>query len=285
MRLAIITGADSVYFDLMHDLLATLSLAKVDLDHELCVLDLGLTSDQIAITEGFGATVVRPDWVFDVPEALRTSANLGYGARPVLPEYFPGHDMYLWLDADISVQDGQFLSAFVASASDGHLAIAEEVDRSYRLEAYALKWQLGNAFRCFGLWGGLKLSLGRPINAGVFALSAEAPHWRIWRERYQQAVKRAGRVNLDQHALMAALYLDHLPCRYLDSTHNWICARSQPLWDETNLAFCRPYAPFDKIHVLHLAGRHKNKLWDIETRGGAIEPMRLSLCQAPAPTS
>lgn len=276
VRLAIVTGADCAYFDMMHKVLRTLSAAELGLDCSLNVLDFGLTPGQIALAEQCHASVIRPPWLFNAPETLRTEANLGYATRPMLPRHVPGHDMYLWLDADVSIQNGDVIRAFVTAASDGSLAIAEEVDRSYRVEPYALKWQIGNALRCFGLRQGLALCMKRPINSGVFALRADAPHWSVWQKRYQQAIDRAGRVNLDQHALMAALYLDHMPCHYLDSTHNWICTRSRPLWDETRQAFCRPYAPHDIISVLHLAGRHKNKLWDIKTLGGAIRPMHLS---------
>ncbi|MGH1481764.1 MAG: hypothetical protein ACRBM6_24045 [Geminicoccales bacterium] len=279
MRLAIITGADSAYFELMEKLLTALSSARAGQSYDLCVLDFGLSADQVATATGFGATVVRPEWAFDAPANVRTTSNLGYGTRPILPRYFPGYDLYLWLDADISVQDDKFISSFTAASMDGSLAIAEEVDRSYQLEPYALKWQIGNAFRCFGIRDGLKLCLGRPINSGVFALRGDAPHWAIWQQRYQQAIDRAGRANLDQHALMAALYLDDMPCRYLDSTHNWICTRSQPLWDEVDQVFRRPYAPFEKIDVLHLAGRHKDKLWDVKTLRGATRRMYLSYCR------
>ncbi|MGI9449132.1 MAG: hypothetical protein ACR2QH_00500 [Geminicoccaceae bacterium] len=276
MRLAVITGADSVYFDLMHELLRTLSAADIDLDYALCVLDFGLLPEQTALAERYGAAVKCPKWRFDAPDALKTDANLSYATRPLLPHCFPGYDIYLWLDADISVQDGRFISTFVEAALEGRLAIAEEVDPCYRLEPYALKWQIGNAFRCFGFRGGLALCRGRPINSGVFALRSDAPHWSKWQERYQQAIDHTHRANLDQHALMAALYLDEMPCHYLNSTYNWICGRSQPLWDEARQVFCRPHAPFEKINVLHLAGREKNKLWDIKTRAGAIQQMRLS---------
>ena len=281
MRLAVVTGADRVYFDLMQELLRTLSHADVDLDYTLCVLDFGLLPEQVAAAEHFHAKVVRPKWLFDAPDAIKTEANLGYATRPVLPQCFPGFDIYLWLDADVSVQDGSFIPTFVSAAADGRLAIAEEVDPSYRLEFYAFKWQVGNAFRCYGLRGGAGLCMGRPINSGVFALRADAPHWSVWRQRYQQAVTRAHRANLDQHALMAALYLDHMPCRYLASTYNWICTRSQPLWDEARQVFCRPLAPFEKINVLHMAGRHKDKLWAIKTRAGTVQEMRLSYSAEP----
>ena len=276
MKLAVVTGADHHYFDLMYEIITTLKSINNSTIPKLCVLDFGLLPEQIDRIRQYEVAFVRPEWTIDAPAPLRTSANLGYATRPMLPRYFPGFDMYLWLDADVSIRSHRFISAFTAAARSGHLAIAEEIDPSYGFEPHAVKWQIGNAFRCFGLRQGLKLSLGRPINSGVFALEAEAPHWALWQERYQQAVQNADRVNLDQHALMAVLYLDGLPCRYLDSTYNWICARSQPLWDETRQAFCRPYAPFDTIDVLHLAGRNKRKLWTIKTLDGAAEPMRLS---------
>ncbi len=276
MRLAIITGADHAYFDLMTRLLSTLRASTIPLDFSLCVLDFGLLPEQIALARQHDADVIRPKWTIRAPDRLKTQHNLGYATRPMLPHCFPGFDMYLWLDADISVQDGSFVHAFVNAAEDGAIAIAAEVDPSYRIEAYALKWQIGNAFRCFGLWQGLKLCWQRPINSGVFALRADAPLWPVWQARYQQAVERAGRANLDQHALMAALYLDGMPCRYLDSVHNWICTRSQPLWDEERQVFCRPYAPFDPIAVLHLAGRDKEKLHEIRTTNGKTRRMRLS---------
>lgn len=276
MRLAVITGADSAYFELMQKLLTTLSSAKTGLTYDLCVLDFGLSIDQIAFATHYSASVIRPDWAFEAPEGLKSESNLGYATRPILPRYFPNYDMYLWLDADISVQDGRFMSSFTAAAEDGSLAIAEEVDRSYRILPHALKWQIGNAFRCFGFRDGLSLCRGRPINSGVFALRGDAPHWARWQKRYQQAIDRAGRVNLDQHALMAALYLDGMPCRYLDSTHNWICTRSQPLWDETEQVFRRPRAPYEKINVLHLAGRDKDKLRNVKTLRGATRMMHLS---------
>ena len=152
----------------------------------------------------------------------------------------------------------------------------EEADPSYRTELYALKWRIGNAFRCFGFQDGLRLCLGRQINSGAFALRADAPHWRAWQDRYQRAVKRALRANLDQHALTATLTLDGLPASFLNSTFNWICVRSQPFWDNERNVFCRPAAPFEPISVLHLAGRQKHGLRDIRTLDGGIRSMPLA---------
>lgn len=276
VRLAIVTGADHFYFDLMYEVIKTLDTSDNPLNYNICVLDFGLHPEQIALIEQHQALIKHPTWMFEASDHLKTQANLGYATRPVLPSYFPGFDMYLWLDADVSIRDHTFIPKMIEAASGGSLAIAEEVDRTYAYEPHAVKWQVGNAFRCFGLRQGLKLCLGRAINSGVFALEAEAPHWSAWQARYQQAVDRAQKVNLDQHALMAVLYLDRLPCHYLDNTYNWICTRSQPVWDEARQAFCRPYAPHDVIQVLHLAGRNKRQPRSIRTLAGEMEEMQLS---------
>lgn len=283
LRAAIVTGADHHYFNLMQELLRALSPAPAGMSYDLCVLDFGLEKEERVYVASLGAQIMQPTWWFDVPDNLRLQRNLGYAARPVLPSYFPGYDVYIWLDADISVQNGQFIKAFMDAAIAGDLAIVEEKDRSYRTEPYAWKWHVGNGFRCFGLVDGLKFSLARPVNAGAFALLANAPHWSVWQERYRAAVRRADRANLDQHALIAALNFDGLAVRYLDSSYNWICMRSQPLWDEDRKVFCRPYAPFDPISVLHLAGRQKTGLREIKTLGGDVKRMALTYAGSPAP--
>ncbi len=276
MRAAIVTGADHGYFPLMHALLQTLVHNRVDCEHKLFVFDFGLKAEEIVTIETLGAEVLKPDWWFDAPSSIREPRNLGYAARLQIPDYAPGYDAYLWLDADISVQNGAFVTDFLEAARDGALAVAEERDPSYKIELYALKWHIGNAFRSFGLTDGLRICLSRPINAGAFALRADAPHWAVWRRHYQDAVTRSQRANLDQHALMAALYLDGLPVSYLKSTHNWICARSQPLWDDDRQVFCCPTSPHDPISVLHLAGREKEGVRPIKTLDGGIKSMALT---------
>lgn len=281
MQAAIVTGADHGYFPLMHALLQTLDRTRIDPACRLLALDFGLLPDERTALDALVDEVVRPTWWFDAPDHLRLPRNLGYAARPMIPKYFPGYDTYLWLDADISVQDGQFAADFLRAADEGALAIVEEVDPSYRTELYALKWRIGNAFRCFGAVDGLRLCLGHQVNSGAFALRADAPHWAAWQQRYQWAVMKAGRANLDQHALMATLCLDALPVSYLDSTQNWICARSQPIWDDDRQLFCRPSPPFEPISVLHLAGRQKKGVHEIKTLSGGIKAMPLTYAQSP----
>src|ERR1700737_3121414 len=104
----------------------------------------------------------------------------------------------------------------------------------------------------------------------MFAIHADAPHWREWARRYEAAIARTGAlVPHDQFALNQALHGalfergPRLETRLLDPTCNWICDRGVPMWNDAEGAFCRPYAPYDSIGVLHLAGPAKRKTYAI----------------------
>ena len=53
-------------------------------------------------------------------------------ARPFLPRYFPGFDLYFWIDADCWVQQGDAIALFLRAARTGALAAAPEIHRSMR---------------------------------------------------------------------------------------------------------------------------------------------------------
>lgn len=78
--------------------------AKVDSHARLGVFDLGLTPDQRRWVESRTHVVANPGWFHEFPgrdcasEWLRVLL-----ARHFLRDYFPGADVYLWLDADTFV--------------------------------------------------------------------------------------------------------------------------------------------------------------------------------------
>ena len=77
--------------------------------------------------------LVVPQWDFDFPG--RDKLKDGYKAltaRPFLPRYFPGFDLYFWIDADCWVQQGDAIALFLAAARTGALAVAPEIHRSMR---------------------------------------------------------------------------------------------------------------------------------------------------------
>ena len=52
-------------------------------------------------------------------------------ARPFLPDYFPGYDVYIWIDCDAWVQEQFALEWLFYTAASGALGIVPELDRSY----------------------------------------------------------------------------------------------------------------------------------------------------------
>ena len=80
------------------------------------------------------AHVVEPGWDLPVGEKLRTEKPelRGLTVRPFLPNYFPGYDAYLWIDADAWVQERYALDWYIEEAAKGALVAAPHVDRAYR---------------------------------------------------------------------------------------------------------------------------------------------------------
>src|SRR5262249_20703426 len=108
-----ITGGEAAYFELMRHCIGALAAPGGGGALALGVLDCGLTDEQRAWCKAQGATLVTPQWDFDFPG--RAKLKDGYKAltaRPFLPRYFPGFDLYLWIDGDCWVQQGDALALF-----------------------------------------------------------------------------------------------------------------------------------------------------------------------------
>src|SRR5262249_20785267 len=154
--------------------------------------------------------LVEPGWDLDFPG--REQLKDGYKAltaRPFLPRYFPGFDLYLWIDGDCWIQQGDAIALYLAAARGGALAVAPEIHRSRR--AYRVAWPEfsavnGAAFEaCFDKATADRLVRYPLINAGVFALEVDAPHWRGWAELLREALQRSTNMT-DQIALNVLVY-------------------------------------------------------------------------------
>ena len=110
-RAIAITGGDAGYFELMRDCIASLRAVPEGRTLTLGILDCGLTEEQRAWCRAQGASLVEPGWDFTFPG--RDKLKDGYKAltaRPFLPRYFPGFDLYLWIDGDCWVQQGDAIT-------------------------------------------------------------------------------------------------------------------------------------------------------------------------------
>ena len=102
----IVSAGDSGYFPLLQDLIGSLRRGFGDKLPPLSILDIGFNEEQRRWLAGLGATVRPLGW--DLPYPARSHPPNSFkvlAGRPHLPKHFPGHDIYLWIDADCWVQD------------------------------------------------------------------------------------------------------------------------------------------------------------------------------------
>jgi len=251
-----ITGGDAAYFDLMRDCIGSLRATKEGRTLALGVLDCGLTTEQRDWCEAQGATLAAPGWDFDFPGRARLKDGYkALTARPFLPRYFPGHDIYLWIDGDCWVQQGDALELFVKAARSGALAVAPEIHRSMRHYKHAwgeFSTINGAAYAAaFGQATAERLIRYPLINAGVFALKADAPHWAGWGDLLGEALQRSTDMT-DQIALNVLVYDKGFAHEPLPSRCNWPVHHATPAWDAARKLFVEPAMPHDPLGILHL---------------------------------
>jgi hypothetical protein len=255
-RAIAITGGDAGYFDLMKDCIASLRATPQGSGLALGVLDCGLTGEQRAWCSAQGAQLVVPRWDFDFPG--RDRLKDGYKAltaRPFLPRYFPGFELYFWIDGDCWVQQGEAIALFLAAARTGALAVAPEIHRSMRHYRHAwgeFSAVCGAAYRaCFDQATAQRLIRYPMINAGVFAIHHDAPHWHGWAEVLADALQRSTDL-ADQLALNVLVYDRGLKHEPLPSRCNWPVHHATPAWDAERGLFVEPAMPYDPLGIVHL---------------------------------
>jgi hypothetical protein len=240
-------------------------------------MDYGLADDQLEWLRSKVDVVVQPTWRFPIADALKTPRHLIFTSRLCLREELPGFDVYFWFDADAWLQIPDALDRYVDGAAADGLAITTEDHRAYRYQAWLQAWTAKHFVTGYGPWRGLWLYMRRHLNAGIFALHKDAPHWDAWRARLTGAIDRSGRVTPhDQFALNQVVWQDRLPTCLLTPDANWICDRGPPKWNPATLQFCVPDAGHAPIGIMHLAGPAKTHDYAIAQVGGGTISTRLT---------
>ena len=268
-----IAAADAGYHRLLADMIASVRRHRGLEEAPFAVFDLGLEPVQRDALAGQGVELATPEWHFDLGGRGVLRHQLGLLVRPFLRDYFPGRRVYAWIDADTWLQDAAAFGRLIAGARDRGFAIAHERERGYRFQAWLTAWIAKHFVLGCGPVHGARLLTKPHLNAGIFAATDTAPHWELWRRRYQAAIARTGRIApYDQFTLNQAIWIDGPPTTILDPRDNWICDRGPPVWDAGNRRFCKPYAPYEPLTILHLAGPAKRSSYRLRVRsGGEIE--------------
>ncbi len=265
----LVTGGDAEFFVYLEAALTSVDERGFRTSTDIGVLDQGLTTEQLGVLETRGCKVERPEWTLNVPHELRDDRQIGLVARTCLRDYFPGYDVYVWLDADAWIQSSDFLAHYVDGARAKGAAVTPECGCNYRRSFGEWKWWHGNMAAAYGTINAMRLRRRPVINIGIMALHANAPHWKLWTRRYQEAIDKTGKVNLDQHAFNATVYLDQLGVVELAPAYNWICTLGPPVWDDDRKTLVDPGSLSEQIVAIHLAGPRKNRTYTLATKAGS----------------
>jgi hypothetical protein len=291
-RLLIASGADRNYFPLLCDTI--LSVRANRPNAAIGILDLGLEREHCDWLSTRVDHIVRPDWDLDFPRRQQTPETFkAQVARPFLRRHFPGYEMYFWIDADAWVQDGRVIGLYASAAGRDKLAITPEIDRAYKRHykrpkpfGWTLAWK--NYREAFGWRAADRLGRNPMVNCGVFALHHDAPHWDAWARLLSQVLQRTRFFFAEQVALNYAIFAENLPVNFLPAYCNWMPGDAPPAFDARRGLFVEPYAPYEVIGVMHLAGREqKSHLFGLNRLDGGTVKTSLrysesrALCSGP----
>lgn len=277
-KVLICSGCDHNYFPMLREMIHSIRRFPEAIGFEFAVLDTGLTDEDRAWLRENVDYIHAPDWPCPLPiwktkgrEYLKSCV-----CRPWLNTYFPGHDVYMWLDPDAWVQQWEGVDLFLQGADRGKISVTGQVDRSYP-RAIRIKWlgpiplklrgfYFSNAKKAFGLETAKRLYPYHVLLAGTFALRGDARHWSRWQEIVLSALKKGKVFTAEQLSLGILCYLENYPFEILPAWCHWLCEFLPPL-DEDKKLFVEPYLPHHPISILHISGfdeLRKNRAIQIE---------------------
>lgn len=265
--IAIISAADANFFDLLRGLVCSIRDKPKGRSVDLYVFDLGLSAPQRDWLTVQGVILRAPRWSFDVDVPLFIQA---FVERSRIPEYFTGHEVYLWIDADAWVQTWDAVETFVDGARRYGFAAVAEDDRSYdRLGIYNTHRA---AFAELGVDVRAAPRFQMPLNAGVFAGKAGAPHWHVWRgiiaDNIDSLPKSKNLFLFDQTALSITLDYRGLDYARLPARYNWVACHALPKVDTDAKTLLEPNMPHLPLGVIHAAHATKRAFFTLDCIGG-----------------
>ncbi len=264
---AIVTLSDSKYFGLLNELINSINYLNIQKDVKICVLDAGLTQDQIKIIESKVHIIKKAEWDISVPsyKMLGKEWLKSQVSRAFLPNYFPEFDKFLWIDCDAWVQTREAVDLYFKASENGKLAITQSIGPGYKNLAkvdwlfgkYAsIKTQNYKHAKSSGFTEDIarKIAFAPHLNIGVFALEKNSICWKIWQKNLEKSLSKGKIFGSEGLAINISCYVDSIETEFLPIKCNWIASHVLPVYDEQNNCFLEPYLPNDKIGIMHLAG-------------------------------
>jgi len=263
---AIVTLADSNYFDLLLELIASIKRFEQSNDVSICVLDAGLKEDQIKNLNGKVEIIKKAKWDIEVPsyKTLGKEWLKSQVSRAFLPEYFPDFEKYLWIDCDAWVNAWDSIDLYFQACEDGKLGITQTIGPGYKVLT-RVEWVLGKLAIIksqnykhakksgFPESVARKIAFAPHLNIGVFSLVKDSPCWVIWQKNLKKALKNGNIFGSEGLAMNISVYVDDVKAEFLPLICNWIASNVLPKFDSKSESFVEPYLPNNKIGIMHLA--------------------------------
>ena len=263
---AIVTLADKNYFELLLELIASIKKFKASENVSICVLDAGLTKDQIEILKNKVYSIKKAEWDIEVAkykvagkEWLKSQVS-----RAFIPNYFPEFEKYLWIDCDAWINSWDTVELYFEACKNGKLGITQTIGAGYKVLT-KVSWVFGKLALIksqnykhakksgFSETTARKLAFAPHLNIGVFSLEKKSECWKLWQTLLAKALSSGGIFGSEGLAINIAVYDKNADVEFLPLSCNWIASNVLPKFDEENQTFVEPYLPHKKIGIMHLA--------------------------------
>lgn len=266
-RICIVSGADANMESLLHGLLRSLADTGVSARAHVAVLDFGLSGPMRADLAGLCDQIVDPTSIASSAIGFIDPKRVVLFYRVLLPTLVPGHDIYLWLDADTWVQSPEMLSVFAGFATAKDVAIAAETDPAYGNVQRRHDWTIYRAKEMYGPENAHQLAIHQYLNAGVIAARARSPLWRVWLDHISEWRDRPHLLLSDQVTLNYLILKRKVSAYILPAVYNWVCHAATPKWFTSKGHWARPLFPHTKIAVMHLTSTSRQYSTEVAVGG------------------
>ena len=263
----IVSLADANYFELLNELVDSIKRFKESSEIAICILDAGLSKQQIEILSKKVDEIKKADWDIEVPgykvrgkEWLKSQVS-----RAFIPKYFPNYSKYLWIDCDAWVQEWSSIDLYFKACDKGKLGITQTIGQGYRIMS-KVKWLFGKlaiiksqnfkhaVASKIGLENARKLAFAPHINIGVFSLEKNSSCWESWQNNLKKTLMSGKVFGSEGLAINMSVYIDNVDVEFLPLNCNWIASNLLPKFNENSNKFVEPFLPNQSIGILHLAG-------------------------------
>ena len=263
---AIVTLADSNYFELLLELIASIKKHRESESVSICVLDAGLSEEQIKILKEKIDIIKKAKWDIPVPayKTLGKEWLKSQVSRAFLPDYFPDFEEYLWIDCDAWVNSWEAIELYFKACKNGKLGITQSIGSGYRILT-KVKWIFGKIALIksqnykhakksgFPESVARKIAFAPHINIGVFSLEKKSKCWKLWQEILKKSLSSGKVFGSEGLAMNIAVYEKNADVEFLPLNCNWIASNVLPKFDVASNTFVEPYLPHNKIGIMHLA--------------------------------